>query len=419
VAQALAFVTRPRAHPREAHAPATRLLSIAPGHLPWDERVLRSLDAARRVHRCVLGLDRALFETVRPEDVERVRDRMDGEVDLVLLPEWPRMRGLARLTRYLYAYRIAEQARALAPDVVHVHESGILGLMVASRVRRALPDAHIIFDYHDWIPDEIAASVRNVGALYGPAMAAWMPRLRRMAQAVDVAVCISPGQAEWTRQELGIGRTVVVQNVRDMPSAAPFGRRDFRPQLVWAGHVMRIRRLELVVDVLARLKELGTDAEFSVFGDVTEPDYAEELKAYARERDVEDRIVFHGRFQGDRELMRHVGPGALGLTLAMEEKLPTGINRIASANKFFSYMAMGVPMLLEAQYENMAGIAAQAGAGAAFTGVEECAAAARRIWACPQTWERMSQGALQVARTMNSQAYAPVLEALYREPAGL
>jgi glycosyltransferase involved in cell wall biosynthesis len=265
----------------------------------------------------------------------------------------------------------------------------------------------------------VAASVRNVGALYGPAMAAWMPRLRRMARAVDVAVCISPGQAEWTRRELGIARTVVVQNVRDTPSAAPFGRRDFRPQLVWAGHVMRIRRLELVVDVLARLRELGTDAEFAVFGDVTEPDYAEDLKAYARERGVEERIVFHGRFQGDRELMRHVGPGALGLTLAMEEKLPTGINRIASANKFFSYMAMGVPMLLEAQYENMAEIASKAGAGAAFTGVEECAAAARGIWACPQTWERMSQGALQVARTMNSQAYAPVLEALYREPAGL
>lgn len=420
MAQALAFVTRPQAQvPRAAHAPATRLLSIAPGHLPWDERVLRSIDAARRVHRCVLALDRALFATVRPEDVERVRDRLDGEVEMVLLPEWPRVRGLARLTRHLYAYRIAEQARLLEPDVVHVHESGILGLMVAARVRRALPDAHIIFDYHDWIPDEVAGSVRNVAALYGPAMAAWMPRLRRMAQAVDVAVCISPGQAEWTRAELGIARTVVVQNVRDTPSAAPFGRRDFRPQLVWAGHVMRIRRLELVVDVLARLRELGTDAEFSVFGDVTEPDYAEDLKAYARERGVEERIVFHGRFQGDRELMRHVGPGALGLTLAMEEKLPTGINRIASANKFFSYMAMGVPMLLEAQYENMAGIAAKAGAGAAFTGVEECAAAARDIWACPQTWERMSQGALQVARTMNSQAYAPVLEALYREPAGL
>jgi glycosyltransferase involved in cell wall biosynthesis len=421
VAQALAYVTRPSAPPREAQAPApaTRLLSIAPGHLVWDERVLRSLDAARRVHRCVLALDRDLNAAVPDEEVQRVRDRLGGEVEMVLLPQWPRARGLARLTRHLYAHRIAAQARALQPDVVHIHESGILGLMVAARVRRALPDARIIFDYHDWIPDEVAGSVRHVGALYGPAMAAWMPRLRRMARAVDVAVCISPGQAEWTRDELGIARTVVVQNVRDTPSAASFGRRDFRPQLVWAGHVMRIRRLELVVDVLARLREEGVDAELSIFGDLTEPDYADDLRAYARERGVEERVVFYGRFQGDRELLRHVGPGALGLTLAMEEKLPTGINRIASANKFFSYMAMGLPMLLEAQYENMAQIAAAAGAGEAFTGVEGCAAEARRIWACPQTWERMSQGALQVARSMNSQAYAPVLEALYRDPAGL
>jgi glycosyltransferase involved in cell wall biosynthesis len=395
------------------------LLTVAPGHSVWDERVLRTVQAGRHVYRCGLALDRDILRGTLPAALERVSARLGGEVEVVELPPWPRVRGLARLTRPVYAARIARQARALEPEVVHVHESGILGLMVAARVRRALPRARIIYDYHDWIPDEVAASVRNVAALYGPAMAAWMPRLRRMARAVDVAVCISPGQAEWTRRELGIARTVVVQNVRDAPSAAPFGRRDFRPQLVWAGHVMRIRRLELVVDVLARLKAEGTDAEFSVFGDVSEPDYAEDLKAYARERGVEERITFHGRYQGDRELMRFVGPGALGLTLAMEERIPTGINRIASANKFFSYMAMGVPLLLEAQYENMAGIAAAAGAGAAFTGVEGCAAEARRIWACPQTWERMSQGALQVARTMNSQAYEPVLEALYRDPAGL
>ena len=402
---------------RDAPQPDRRplLLTLAPGHSVWDERVLRTVQAANGFYRCGLALDRDVVRDTLPSARERVAARLGREVEVVELPAWPRVRGLARLTRYVYANRIAGQARALAPAVVHVHESGILGLMVAARVRRALPDARIVFDYHDWIPDEVAGSVRNVRALYGPAMAAWMPRLRRMARAVDVAVCISPGQAEWTRRELGIQRTLVVQNVRDAPSAAPFGRRDFRPQLVWAGHVMRIRRLELVVDVLARLRAEGTDAEFSVLGDVTDPGYADELRAYARARGVEDRITFHGRYHGDGELLRFVGPGALGLTLAMEEKLPTGINRIASANKFFSYMALGVPMLLEAQYENMAGIAASAGAGAAFTGVEGCAAAARALWESPGTWERMSQAALQVARSMNSQTYEPVLEALYRD----
>ena len=410
MAQALDFLTRAE------RAPATRLLLVAPGHNVWDERVLRTAQAGRRVHECVLALDADMLAATRPEDVERARLRLGGGVEIISLPRWHRARGLSRLTRHLYAQRIAVQARALAPDVVHVHESGILGLMIAARVRRVLPEARIVFDYHDWIPDEIAAAARHRPALYALDTRAWMPRLRRMARAVDVAVCISPGQAEWTRGELGIRRTVVVQNVREAPSAATaFGEGDFRPRLVWAGHVMRMRRLEFVVDVVARLREQGTEAEFSVFGDLTDPDYADELRAYARSRGVGDSVVFHGRYQGDAELLRRTGPGALGLTLAMEERLPTGINRIASANKFFSYMAMGVPMLLDASFQNMLGIAEQGGAGAAFRDVDSCVAAARRIWETPGLWQRMSEGARALAMTHSSQTALDTLESLYRE----
>lgn len=400
-----------------ADAPATRLLLVAPGHNVWDERVLRTAQAGRRVHQCVLALDGPMFAATRPADVERARARLGGQVQMVPLPEWPRVRGLARAGRHLYASRIARQAASLAPDVVHVHESGILGLMIAARVRRVLPRARIVFDYHDWIPDEVASAVRNVPALYALDLRLWMARLRRMARAVDVAVCISPGQAEWTRRELGIPRTVVVQNVRDAPGAATaFGRGEFRPQLVWAGHVMRMRRLEFAIDVLAVLREGGTDAEFAVFGELTEPDYVDELRAYARTRGVEGQVRFHGRYQGDAELLRSIGPGGLGLTLGMQEKLPTGINRIASANKFFSYMAMGVPMLLDASFANMLEIAEQAGAGAAFHDVDTCVAAARGIWETPGQWRRMSEGARHLASTYSSETAVETLDALYREP---
>jgi glycosyltransferase involved in cell wall biosynthesis len=408
VAPALAFVT-PAAEDR-----ATRLLVTAPGHNLWDERVLRTVHAGSRVHRCTLALEPGTLASAT--DVQRARERLGDGVELLPLPEWPKARGLSRLTRHLYAHRIARQARALAPDVVHVHESGILGLMIAARVRKALPRARIVFDYHDWIPDEVAASVRNVPALYALDLRTWMMRLRRMARAVDVAVCISPGQAEWTRRELGIPRTVVVQNVRDAPCGARFGQPEFRPRLVWAGHLMRVRRLEFVIDVLARLREGGTDAEFAVFGDLTEPDYADELRAYARARGVEAAVAFHGRYQGDAELLRHTGPGALGLTLAMAEKLPTGINRIASANKFFSYVAMGVPTLLDGSFRNMLDIAEQAGAGAEFHDVDSCVAAARRIWDTPGLWQRMSEAARSLAHAYSSEAAVDVLEALYREP---
>ena len=75
-------------------------------------------------------------------------------------------------------------------------------------------------------------------------------------------------------------------------------------------------------------------------------------------------------------------------------------------------------MLLDASFENMLMIAAEADAGAAYADTESCAAAARAIWESPGTWERMSQAALRVARSMNSEAYEPVLESLYRDLAG-
>ncbi|HEU4883214.1 MAG TPA: glycosyltransferase [Longimicrobium sp.] len=401
-------------------ADAARLLVISPGHYLWDERVLRTLDAARRLHRCVLALDRGMFAAARPEDVARVRDRFGGEVDMVLLPHWPRARGVARLTRHLYVRRIVRQAAALAPDVVNVHESGILGLMIAAGVRRALPRARIILDYHDWIPDEVAQSVRNVRALYGPAMAAWMPRLRRMARAVDVAVCISPGQAAWMRDALGVRRTAVVQNVRPAPRALPAGRAEFRRELVWAGHVMRIRRLEGVIDALALLRAQGVDATFSVFGDPTEPDYVQELRDYARRLGVHDALAFHGRFRSDADLAARLGPGAIGVHPAHAERLPTGINRITSGNKFFTYLALGLPVLLDASFENMLGIAREGGAGEAYADAASCAAAARRIWDTPGLWERMSAGARTLAHAYSAEAAVDVLEALFRDtaPAG-
>jgi len=146
---------------------------------------------------------------------------------------------------------------------------------------------------------------------------------------------------------------------------------------------------------------------------VTEPAYADEVRRYAQDRGVGASIVFHGRYGGDADLARLVGPGALGIATSVAEPIDTGINPIASANKFFSYMTLGVPMLLEAAYENMAEIAVTAGAGLAFGSVEECADAALRVWSTPGLWERMSRAALGVSERLNADVYEEVLEELY------
>jgi glycosyltransferase involved in cell wall biosynthesis len=297
--------------------------------------------------------------------------------------------------------------------VVHIHESGILGLLIAFWVRRMVPRARIIFDYHDWIPSEIASSVRGIRPLYAPAMAASMPLMRFLARAVDVAVCISPGQAEWTREALGIAQTRVIQNVRPLMAAPDLGGAEFRPELLFAGNVMRIRRLEFVVDVVAMLRVRGVETLLSICGDFTEPDYVQELRERVTRSGLDELVRFHGRYRGDEELGRIAGRGAVGITMGLEERVDTRVNRIASANKLFSYLALGLPVLVEESYENMLRIVEEGAAGASFRTCEECADAASWIWRTPKAWEEMRENALRLTRRMNAATYAGVLEELY------
>ena len=133
----------------------------------------------------------------------------------------------------------------------------------------------------------------------------------------------------------------------------------------------------------------------------------------AAERGLGDALVFHGRYAGDADLARLVGPGTLGIATSVPEPIDTGINPIASANKFFSYMTLGIPMLLEDTYENMAEIAVSAGAGLAFASAEACARAALRVWSTPGLWERMSRAARGVSDRLNADIYEELLEDLY------
>lgn len=392
------------------------LFTIAPLHYIYDERVLRSIDAARGILRCVYGVDREylrLTEAKNPGIVDEVRQRTGESVEIVLLPQWKRIRFVTRFTRHLYALAVARQARRIHPDVVHIHESGSLGVLIAYWVSVLVPGCTVIFDYHDWIPSEILQSLRNKPSLYRAVSPHVLGFYRRLARSINTAVCISPAQAEWTGDVLGISHTVVVQNVRprlDDSCALPAG---WRPRFVWAGHVMRVRRLEFVIDAMVILRGAGINTEFTVFGDLTEADYAEDLKRYAAEAGLGDALSFYGKYRDDRELAPALSEGALAVAFAVKEPVDTGVNRIASANKLFTYMALGVPVLLERDYESMARILESCGAGATFSSPDELARRAQEIWTSPDEWRRMSGGGKRAAARLNSDTYRDTLRALY------
>ena len=392
------------------------ILMIAPGHGVYEERVLRTVDVARRHGFCYYALepDRLDFEPDgRVRTPERITARLGGGVKVMALPEWKKWPRLSRFTRQWFAWQIARQARDIAPDVVHVHESGSLGLLIADRVKRLVPKATVIFDYHDWIPWEIAETCRNHEALYRRVLPAALAAYRRLARAVDVAICISPGHAEWTRRELGIERTVVVENVRPPRPRVEYPRDEVRHQIVFIGHVVWIRRLEVLVDAVAELRGRGVDASLAVCGHVSDPAYAERIMQYAAANGVGERVVFHGLYRSDDDLLAVLGRGSIGALLAVPEPIDTGIMAIASANKFYSYMALGIPTLIEAGFDSMLRVAREHGAGDGFSSVTEFVDKAHAIFNAPGGWERMSQSAFAVAEKMNSAVYEQRIEELY------
>jgi glycosyltransferase involved in cell wall biosynthesis len=420
VAQALVLVSEAALQNRSSLAddskPPRTLLTIAPGHFIFDERVLRTVQAGTRFTRNIYAVDREMYERTNSSDetiATKIAARIGSHVEIVLLPAWPRLLFLNRAMRHVYAVRIARLGRAVAPDVVHIHEAGLLGLLIAFWIRKLVPGARIIFDYHDWIPYELSYLVRQIRPLYHASTRITMPLLRRLARAVDVAVCISPGQAEWTRKSLGIRDTIVIQNVRPRTVAPVFSVDEVHRELVFAGNVMRIRRLEFIVDVLTQLHARSSGARLHVFGEIVDQKYATEVSDYARNNGLEDAVLFHGRYFGDRSLTEHVRRGSVGVLLSMQDNLDTGINRIASANKFFSYLSLGLPVLVQSQYQNMAEITRRYGAGLVFQDVDQCADAAQQMWDTPGLWDSMREGALAAANVLNAETYRNELEGLY------
>lgn len=395
-----------------------RILTMAQGHSIFDERVLRTVRVAARHGQVSYAVEAAFLGRLRSGGAgaaESVLQRLGPAVDLVVLPPRSEGRFVGRASRQLHAMRAGFLVRRLRPDVVHIHESGFLGLLTAFWARRFHPSCTIVFDYHDWIPFEIAASLRNRARLVQRLLPPMLRLHRYLARSVDAAVCISEGQAEWTREILGIRKTRVVQNVR--PSIAPpdLTAREFAPQIIFLGHVMRGRRLEVFVDAVAELRGRGIDATLEVFGEVLDSGYADEVRRYAETRGVEEGLTFHGRYAGDESVAPFLRRGALGTILAPEQVIETGALRIASTNKFFSYLALGVPVLLQAGHDNMCEILRRYDAGEVFSSVDDFVQLADRIWRTPGAWENLSAGSARGGAEVNSRASETVIDQLYAE----
>jgi hypothetical protein len=334
---------------RSKHGAASvdRAVIIAPHHADVDLRVRRTIgvieklyggvdvywDGGFSAHQRSAGVIRGLVEEhyVEPR-VYSFRDRLrtGRGINRALLPTL----GTAQLA--------------------YVHASGIEGILLAREIRKANRNCAVVFDYHDSLFFELYYQLHKLrlGRLFPVLKGAYRLILAQLSRGVTALVGISENQIVEFRQLTGFtGPSLAVPNVRAFAHDTPIPvetRRDGRLSLVWFGHVMPGRDVEQLAAWVARASD---DVDLHVFGEILDP-----LVAQVVTRQLEGRVYFYGGYASEEEIATRLPGNAVGVFLGWADPYGTGINGIASPNKYYTYVNLGLPILV---HSNLSGLAAE------------------------------------------------------------
>jgi len=187
-------------------------------------------------------------------------------------------------------------------------------------------------------------------------------------------------------------------------------------RLIWMGHVMRIRNIGFLLEVVREISSRYPDAQMHIWGAIIDRDFAEELRERIQQFGLGQRVCFKGPYKSDSDVRGSLASGAIGMVPGWDDPLRTGINAIASTNKFFSYLSLGLPVLLEDGLDNMVELAVSAGAGLTYQPIpKSCAQIIERIWEDNELWYGMRQGSLELSSRMHGEQAKDTLRDLYTD----
>ncbi len=247
--------------------------------------------------------------------------------------------------RVLGIPRLARDAAALRPEVIHAHEpdAWLAALLAARRC-----GAKVVLDVHEHYPSRLDARLPRV--LRPLARGALTLACRAIASRADAVVVAKDGL------EAALGRCVPVRNYAADPGIPPRRHRPGPLRLLHLGALGAARGAFAMLDLLAacaaaRLVLVGR------FTDGSKPAF----DARAAALGVADRIETHGWLPREDALRVAVGCDvALILFQPGEEN-----HRLALPHKLFDAMWLGLPVIVPAFAEQVAAIVRDAGCGIA------------------------------------------------------
>lgn len=235
-------------------------------------------------------------------------------------------------------------------DLLYIHDSGLFGLMLAVLAARRRRGIRIVFDYHDWIPWEIwyqwsklvhwSCLARGLAQITQHLVLPWLGK----GVSFRGIVGISPAQLVGLRESISVSHRVPGITIPNTRRRLPEPEREFASgalTLLWVGNIMEGRDLDLLLDYVEALRRDVSGFCFSVLiiGKVLSVPMLLRLKAVPYVRHV-------AGFSNDGNLLELVAKTrAVGVFLGWNDVAATGINQVASPNKVYSYVNIGIPVI--------------------------------------------------------------------------
>jgi glycosyltransferase involved in cell wall biosynthesis len=291
-------------------------------------------------------------------------------------------------------------SKAVASGADAFHANDWNALPIAVEAARQVGGARVVFDAHEYAPLEFEN--RFIWRLAYSSMIKYM--LHRYAPEVDVSMTVAPAIAERYRREFQM-ETIVVLNAPSARELPPAREKRADVRLIHHGAAIPDRRLEVMIEALARCQSRYT-LHFMLTG--ADSGYANHLKKLSHEL-TPGRVFFHDPVPPS-DVVRRISEFDLGFCYIA----PTNYNYFVSLpNKFFDFIAAGLPVCIGPS-PSMAEIVRSYGLGCVATSFEPQAVAAMLNELTPEQYFKMQEGARRAAAEINAEREMGKLVEVYQ-----
>ena len=317
-----------------------QVVMIAPGHDQFDQRVCRSVQVLKELN-CSVDL---FFEKHRVVD-----EILDSNVYA-----YNAIDIFSLLFGFKSAFSSEMKLKVSKADIIYIHDSGLYGLRLLRILLKLNSRAKVIFDYHDLVTWEVVHHFKKLSSnKYFLSFLAYLAKkifqkTYWFRPKIDALIGITDSQLKHFEESFGYKRKIskcAIANTRPKIELQ-YGSKEIEPKLnlIWIGNVGLGRGFEDVVsmrDSIAKSSLVDCkDINLTVFGKV----WGEQTF-----RSLND-LDFRGSFRDDAEIYEKMPRTRLiAIFQGWDDPYNTKINEIASPNKVYSYLNLGIPFLINSK----------------------------------------------------------------------